>query len=183
MKTRSEFLPHCLAVLPSLDFFNPGEDPAAGGGTLVGPFDTVDFEMFSPSSTTNYTELHLQSAAEGGTTPISAGADTERTMLIMQLPTIGAPWSMALQLTNGSENDTVQMQSIAGKYSVLRATLVTGSNLRYEQVDEFFTIEASANHFETYLHVNLTDEVVKLSYANMDTFNAFSVSFLTKSNA
>ncbi len=182
MKSQKVFFPRCLAVLPAIDCFNPGQDPADGGGAAISPFDTVDFAMFAATGTTNYTELHLDSPADGGTMPIVNGTDSERCMLIMKLPTVGAAWSMALQLNTAEGSDTVQMQCLLGNFQTLRSSLVNASNLRYEVAGVFFTIEVGTNIYQTYLNVNHTNEVVKLSYSRLNTFDEFCVSFLAKSN-
>jgi hypothetical protein len=188
MKSQNEFLPKSLAVLPTLDHFNPGTDPAdGGGGVSVSPFDTVDVQLISsnpanPGAITPYTELHLDSPAEGGTVPITSVEDSDRVMLLMGLPKPTADWSMSLTVNDSSGTDTIHMQGIEAKYSNLRSTLVNGSNLRHEVADVFFTIEVGTGRYETYVNINQALEVVKLTYTNLNTFDQYCVSLIAKAN-
>jgi hypothetical protein len=189
MKSQNEFLLKCLAVLPSLDRFNPGSDPAEGGGStsVVNPFGVVDVQLISsnPASlgaVTGYTEVHMDSAAEGGTVPITHQDDADRVLLMMGLPMGDASWRMSLNLDNENGSDTVHMQGIEAKYSILRANLVSATNLRFEVVGSYFTIEVATAEFETYININQANAVVKLSYTNLNTFDTYSVSFLAKAN-
>jgi hypothetical protein len=189
MKSQNEFFPRSLALLPNLDFFNPGGDGDGGGGSPpVTDYDTVDFKMISssdanPGMITNFAELKMESPADGGTTPISAENETERVMLIMGLPKPAADWTMTLQLNGPMGNDAVSMLRISGVYATLRATLVTSSNLTFEVSGMFFTIRLENGTYETYLNINHDEEVVRLRYAQMQTFDWFRVSFLAFSNA
>ncbi len=183
MKTENEFLPKSLQALPALDFFTPKEPGDGGnGGAPLGPFDTVDFTMHGPVSATNYSELKMEAPADGGTTPINNGSDTERALLIMPLPKVGTAWTMSMQLGNAAGTDMVEMKVIDAKYAALRLTLANARNLKAEALGMYFTIQVAPTRFETYVNINQVTETLVLAYKDLNTFDAFRVSFLAKSN-
>ena len=186
MKSVIEFLPRCLAALPSLDFFNPdpGVDPNAGGGSSTSVFDQVHVTLYSAGTGagTNYSELHLNSPNDGGTTPITHDADTERAIFFMPIPKSDASWSMSVVVSNAIYSDTVNMQGVTGKYTTLRASLVTAANLKFEVDGEFFTIKISDSEYHTYVNVNQPNETIRLKYSKLNVFDDFRVSLIGKSN-
>lgn len=183
MKTKDEFLPKSLQALPALDFFTPKESGSGGkGGTPAGPFDTVDFTMNGPVRPTNYSELKMKALADGGTTPINNGSDTERVLLIMPLPKPGTSWTMSMQLGNPTGSDTIEMRVVEEKYVELRDRLATPANLKDGRSPYYFTIEVRPDRFETYVNINQAAEVLMLTYKDLNTFDVFRVSFLALSN-
>ena len=46
----------------------------------------------------------------------------------------------------------------------------------------YFTIKVGPGRFETYVNINQPIEVLMLTYKKLNTFDAFRVSFLAKSN-
>lgn len=174
-----------LAALPALDFFNPGGDDDGGGGAPPSVFDEVNFTMILDDSTqppVGYTELHLDSPAEGGTNPIHQSGDTERCMLVMALPNKDDDWTMAIQLTSPTGNDTVSIGLVDGVYGTLRTQMAADFGIIFES-GYFFTVQTAANKYETYVDVNKRDQVARLDYANLDVFDRHQVCLLALANA
>jgi hypothetical protein len=190
MKNQKAPFLRSLAVLPSLDFFNPepGIDPSTsvgGGASTTNSFDHVDVKLISPNTgnESNYAELHLQSRIDGGTTPIIVDTDTDRAILFMPVPQPNSTWRMSLLLSNETMSDTVQIQGIEGKYDILRTQAIDNRSMLLEDEGIFFTVSTPEAMFETYVNVNQTNEVIRLSYSNFDVFDAFRVSLIGKCNA
>jgi hypothetical protein len=183
MKNQKNFLPRDLAKFPVLDAFQPGEDPDGGGGGIVSPFDPINFTMIHDGgggAEIHYTELHLDSKLDGGTKPIKDGDEAERVMLIMPLPAIGDTWTMAVKLGSTDLSDEIAITRIVGVYATLKADFA--ASMHYvDPADTFFTI-AKSGKWETYLNINQPFEVVKLAHNDSQTFDAFSMSFLARSN-
>ena len=138
--------------------------------------------MHGPVRSTNYSELKMEAPADGGTTPINNGSDTERALLIMPLPKSGTTWTMSMQLGNATGGDTIEMKVIEAKYAALRSTLANVRNLKADEPGMYFTIKVGPGRFETYVNINQPTEALMLTYKNLNTFDAFRVSFLAKSN-
>jgi hypothetical protein len=186
MKSKKHFFPRSLSVLPNLDHFDPGIDPAdGGGGAGSNPFDTVDFQLISkspahPGEIYDYTEMHVKSPGGGGTIPIKHEDDPQRAIFVTGLPPVGANWEMSVVFTKVAFSDTVKFKRIAGNFATLHQDFL--DRIIFEEAEVFFTIPAGANGFETYVNINIANEVAKLSHAQQDTFGLFLVSILGRSN-
>ncbi len=186
MKSQKNFLPRFLAVLPTLDHFAPGEEPAGGGrGATPDPFDQVDFQLISssaahPGEIFNYTEMHLDSSGGGGTTPIKNEDDPQRAIFITGLPPVGANWDMSVTFTKGAFNDTVKMTRIAGNFATLHTAMQ--DMIIFEEANVFFMVQTGVNAYETYVNINIAVEVAKLVHTKETTFDLFLVSILGRSN-
>lgn len=185
MKSRNFIFPRALAFLPHLDAFQPeNADDATGGGTLVSPFDSVDFKIVPGgvnrlAPEINYTELHLNTAT-GGSNPIKDQENPERAILAMPLPEVGVDWTMTLKLEGPEGLNEVQISRVGEKFDVLRLSHL--DQIIHIAEEEFFTIQLGIKDYVTYVNINQLNEVVKLNHSSAEVFAMFSVSFLGRSN-
>jgi hypothetical protein len=185
MKSQKRYLPRFLAVLPELDFYAPGADPAGGGGGTSNPFDQVDFQLISssaahPGEIFDYTEMHVNSSQGGGTGPIRGEDDPERAIFVTGLPPVGAGWEMSVVFKKGTFSDTVKMKRFAGNFATLHTNLQ--DMIIFEEDQVFFMIQRGPSAFETYVNINMAAEVAQFQHTQQSTFNLFLVSILGRSN-
>jgi hypothetical protein len=184
MKSQKNQFPRFLAALPQIDFFQPDDEPT--DPTVASPFDITDFQLIcsspvNPGTIMDYTELHLDSVAGGGTIPIKSQDDPERVMFIGGLPPVRADWSMSIVFTQGDFSDTVKMSRVAGKFLDFRLSLASRSPLVFENPDVFFTVEKGPRRYETYVNVNIEGETALLEHSDASTFDQFGLSLLGRS--
>lgn len=185
MKSKKHFFPRSLAVLPCLDHFDPGIDPADGGGAGSNPFDTVDFKLISkspshPGQIYDYTEMHAKSPGGGGTIPIKDEDDPQRAIFVTGLPPVGANWEMSVVFTKGSFSDTVKFKRIQDNFDTLHQNFL--DMIVFEEANVFFMVPSGTNGFDTYVNINIANEVAKLAHSQQATFGLFLVSILGRSN-
>ncbi|HEX2898257.1 MAG TPA: hypothetical protein VHS96_00915 [Bacteroidia bacterium] len=186
MKSQKDHFPKFLAALPQIDHFQPGDDPADGGGApAASPFDVTDFQLISsshahPGMIFDYTELHLDSVGSGGTTPIKHEDDPQRVMFISGLPGVDDVWEMSVVLTDGDFTDTLNMRRVAGSFSQMQ--LDFGDMVIFREDGVFFTVKLGEKQFETYVNTNMEAEVARLRHTSETTFDRFGVSLLGRSN-
>lgn len=187
-RQKKNHFPKSLAVLPQVEQFVPGEDEG-GGAPPATPFDVTDFQLISSNPTNpgvifDYTEVHLDSITGGGTVPIKDQADPERVMYIGGIPRAGEDWTMSISLSSDGGTDTVGISCVSSTFAAMLAnppgTLYFPTDPT--EVTTFFTVQLELTSFETYVDVNLGDEIVKLTHSNGNTFDNFGVSFLGRSN-
>ncbi|MFN8394920.1 MAG: hypothetical protein U0176_09760 [Bacteroidia bacterium] len=187
-RQKKNHFPKSLAVLPQVDQFMPGEE-TGGGAPPVSPFDVTDFQLISSNPTSpgtifDYTEVHLDSITGGGTIPIKEQADPERVMHVGGIPRAGESWTMSIAFSSDSGADTIGMSCISSTFAAMKSSYPGTLYFPTDPaaITTFFTVQIEIDVYETYVDVNLGDEIVKLTHSKGDSFDLFGMSFLGRSN-